>query len=168
LSIGDSLFVTKGANVTSGTAGLTFGNTTLSADNAAFNVGYGVNLTLGALSGTHTFMSDGDGQLTLNTASTRISGAVTLVWGTTVLGSTSALGTTGVPLILKSSTLDLATDASVNAYSTTIPYYYGYCSTIYSDRATSGAGITHTLGTLSIGGDLLVTMVQTLPAAQRA
>src|SRR5205814_1984145 len=79
----------------------------------------------------------------------------TLSGGTMKLGSASALGTTAVPLQLNGGTLDLATDASVNGYNTTV----GGAVTIISDRATSGAGITHTLGTLSIGNFQLNTTV---------
>ena len=68
------------------------------------------------------------------------------------LGSVSALGTTGTTLTLNGGTLDLATDATVNAYNTTV----GGSTTINSNRATAAsAGITHTLGTLSIGANTL-------------
>ena len=67
--------------------------------------------------------------------------------GTLVLGSTAALGAPGAALTINGGTLDMATNASVNAYNVTI----GGDVTIISDRATTGAGVTHTLGTLSIG-----------------
>lgn len=154
LSIGtaDQLNVTVGANVAGGTAGLTFGATTLSAATPVFDVATGANLTLGALSGNFAFTKQNAGQLTLNTASARTGGTVTLSAGTMKLGIVNALGTTGVPLALNGGILDLATDATVNAYNVTV----NGNATIASNRATSGAAITHTLGTLSLGtGDQL-------------
>ncbi len=154
LSIGNfQLNVTAGGNVTSGTAGLTFGNTTLSAATPIFDTASSTNLTLGALSGNFAFTKQNSGQLTLNTASGRSSGTVTLAGGTTVLGNASALGTTGVPLTLSGGTLDWAIDTSGNAYNTTVTAD----SAIVSDRATTGAGVTHTLGTLSIGAQLTIS-----------
>lgn len=148
LSIGNfTLTESVGPNVNSGIPGLSFGNTTLSANTPKFDIASGANLTLGALNTNSSFTKLGSGQLTLNTASARTNGTVTLSAGTMKLGNASALGTTGVPLQLNGGTLDLSTDASVNAYNTTV----GGSVTVVSNRATSGAAITHTLGTLSIG-----------------
>jgi len=94
--------------------------------------------------GNYSFTKQNSGQMTLNTDSARTSGTVTLSGGTMVLGSTSALGSTGVPVTVNGATLDLATDGSVNAYNVTMDGP----ATIASDRATSGAGITHTWGHL--------------------
>src|SRR5205085_1726968 len=83
LSIGNfTLSVTVGSSVTSGTAGLTFGATTLSAATPIFNTAASTELTLGALSGNNAFTKQGSGQLTLNSASARSSGTVTLTAGT--------------------------------------------------------------------------------------
>jgi hypothetical protein len=148
LSIGNfQLNVTVGTNVSGGTAGLTFGSTTFSASTPIFDVPTGANLTLGALTGNFNFGKQNNGQITLNTASARAGGSSTLTAGTMVLGNASALGTVATSLVLNGGTLDLMTDASVNAYNTTV----GGTATISSDRATGGVGITHTLGTLSIG-----------------
>ncbi len=152
LSIGaQTLNVDAGANVTSGTAGITFGATTLSASGAVFDVGTGVNLTLGVLTGNFDFTKQDAGTLTLNSASTRSSGATIVAGGELQLGSTSALGTTGTTLTLGAATLDLATNTSINAYNTTVTG----SATILSDRSTAGSGITHTLGTLAIGANTL-------------
>ena len=151
LSIGaQTLTVAAGANVASGTAGLTFGTTTLSAA-ATFDVGTTTNLTLGALAGNVNFTKTGVGTLTLNTASTRSSGSSILNAGTVALGSGSGFGTTGTTLSLGGATLGLNTNTTVNAYNTTLTA----ASTITSNRATSGAGVTQTLGTLSIGAQTL-------------
>jgi Fibronectin type III domain. len=153
LSIGNfTLSTTVGSNVSSGTAGLTFGNTTLSVATPIFDVATGANLTLGALTGNFSFTKQNTGQITLNTASIRSAGVTTLTTGTMVLGSASALGTTATTLTLNGGTLDLAIDASVNAYNTIV----GGAVTIASDKATaSSAGIIHTLGTLSINASTL-------------
>ena len=153
LGIGaNQLNVTAGSNVTSGTAGLTFSTTTLSSSGAVFDTATGTNLTLGALVGAYNFTKQNSGQLTLNTASTRTGGATTLSTGTLKLGAVAGLGTTGATLTLNGGTLDLATDATVNAYNTTV----GGTVTISSNKATgSSAGITHTLGTLGIGANQL-------------
>jgi len=149
LSVGNFIMsTTVGINVSSGTAGLTFGTTTLSAATPRFDVATGANLTLGALTGNVAFTKQNNGQITLNTASTRSAGVTTLTAGTMSLGSVSALGTTGTTLTLNGGTLDLKTDATINAYNTTV----GGAATILSNKATTAsAGITHTLGTLSIG-----------------
>ena len=64
------------------------------------------------------------------------------------LGSTTALGTAAVPVVLNGGTLDLATDGTVANYNITV----GGNAAIASDKATAAsAGITHTLGNLSIG-----------------
>lgn len=157
LSIGNNtLTIDRYApKVTSGTAGITFGVTTLTASTAVFEVNNGagvdVLLTLGSLSGNYNITKQGDGQLTLGSASSRSSGVTTLTAGTLYLGSASALGTTGTTLTLNGGILDLAIDSSINAYNTTV----GGNVTIISDRATSGPGVDHTLGTLSIGNNTL-------------
>jgi len=154
LSIGNfQLSVTVGSNVTSGTAGLTFGNTSFSASAPVFDVASGANLTLGAIQTVNNFSKQGAGQITMNSAANaaRTSGAFTLNAGTAVIGSASALGTTGSTLTVNGGTLDVAINSSINAYNTTV----GGSATILSDRASAGAGITHTLGTLTIGADTL-------------
>jgi autotransporter-associated beta strand protein len=153
LSIGasDQLNLTAGANVTSDTARLTFGATTLSAATPVFDVGTGAMLTLGALSGAFAFNKDDAGLLTLNTASSRTGGTVTINAGTLRLGIVNGLGTTGVSLVMAGGTLNLATNTSVNAYPITISGN----ATISPNRAATGAGVTHTLGTLSMGSQTL-------------
>ena len=126
--------------VTVGTGGATIGGTgniTLSA---------GLGPTANAL------IKTGANTLTLSAASSR-TGSTTLTNGTLALGNITALGTTLTnALALNGGTLDLNTDTSVSAYNTTV----GGTTTIASDKATAAsAGITHTLGTLSIGTNQL-------------
>ena len=93
-----TLSVAAGAFVNSGTAGMTFGTTTLTANGAVFDVASLANLTLGALGGNFAFTKQGSGQLTLNTAANanRTSAGVTLSSGTMRLGNASALGTAAI------------------------------------------------------------------------
>ena len=155
---GDRLSIQAGSNVTSGTAGVTFGTTTLSANGATFDVGSGASLTLNALAGNFAFWKQGVGTLNLASAAAtaRTSALAYMSAGTMVLGGTvgtsDALGTGGVKISLSGGTLDLATDTTVLAHEI---YLWGN-STILSDRATAGAGITQTLNKLtSYGADTL-------------
>jgi autotransporter-associated beta strand protein len=95
--------------------------------------------------GTGTLLKDGANTATLNDINT-FSGTTTLSLGTLILGNTAALGSAGNALQLNGGTLDLRTDASINAYNRTV----GGTCTIASGRANSGAAITHTLGTLTV------------------
>ena len=148
-----TLSVAAGALVTNGTAGITFGTTTLTNNGAVFDVASGANLTLGALTGNFTFTNQGGGQLTLNTAANanRTSARVTLSAGTMRLGNASALGTAAVPLTLNGGTLHLAVNGGVHAHNTTVSGN----ATITSDRSTGGSGVTNTLGPLGIGAQIL-------------
>ena len=149
---GQQLNILAGSNVTSGTAGVTFGATTLS-NATAFNVGSGANLTLGLISGNKIIFKQGVGMLTLNGASTN-TGAAYITSGTVVQNTVNGFGTVAVTLYLSgNSTLDLATDTTTNAYPVTL---LGN-ATILSDRLTpSSPGITQTLGTLtSLGANTL-------------
>ncbi len=148
LGSGDQLNVVAGSNVPAANAGLTFGATTLTAGTPLFNLSFDVNLTLGALSGNFAFTKQGNGLMTLNTASGRTGGIVTINSGSIRLGNASALGTAAVPVVLNAgSGLNLASAGSVNAHNVTV----NGDASIFSNRSTSGSGITHTLGTLSIG-----------------
>jgi len=158
LSIGaQTLSVAAGGNVSSGTAGLTFGTTTLTAGPAVFDVASGANLTLGAVVGAFNLTKQGGGQLTLNTASTRstAAGTTTLTAGTLRLGTANALNTSAsANLNLNGGTLSLGVDANTafNGTATIV----GGAATVEVDRNTAAAtATTHTLGTLSIGGQTL-------------
>ena len=82
-----TLAITAGALVNSGTAGVTFGTTTLSVSGTTFDVGAGANLTVGSLVGAFNFWKQGSGTMTLGTAAgARASGATYVTGGTLVLG----------------------------------------------------------------------------------
>jgi autotransporter-associated beta strand protein len=156
LTIGaQTLSITRGSNITTtGIGGITFGSVTQTGA-AIFDVGASATLTLGALQTTgQNITKQGTGTIVLGTAANalRVAGSNTLTAGTMRLGSVSALGTAGATLVLNGGTLDLATDTTVNAHNTTV----GGATTISSNKATaSSAGITHTLGTLSISAQTL-------------
>ena len=156
LSIGaNTLSITRGSGITgAGIGGITFGTVTQTGA-SVFDTGADTTLTLGALQTTaQNITKQGAGTLVLGTAANvaRVAGSNILTAGTMRLGSASALGTTGATLALNGGILDLATDTTVNAYNTTV----GGATTINSNKAAAAsAGITHTLGTLSIGAQTL-------------
>lgn len=163
LAIGaQQLNVQKGSNVTSGTAGVTFGTTTLSVSGTTFDVGSDANLTLNTLTGpAFNFWKQGSGTLTFASAAStaRTTGATYLTEGTVVLGGTvgtsDGLGTSGATLVLTGGTLDLATDTSVLGHATTVMG----STTILSNKSTaSSAGIIHTLGGLTLLGPSTLTV----------
>ena len=154
LTIGNvAMNVSTGSNVSANTPyGLTFGAVTLTANSATFDVpnnGTGLGtLTLGALGGSYNVNKSNSGLLYLGTAGSRGGGTTTLTAGTLKLGHAAGLGTTSSSLQLNGGIFDLAIDTTVNAINTTV----GGSMTIQSDKATAAsAGITHTLGTLSMG-----------------
>ncbi len=100
----------------------------------------------GVVSGAFALTKAGTGPMTLSGINT-YSGGTNLSAGTLVAASTQALGLAANTLNLAGGTLDLAVDNSIAANVTTISGN----AAIVSNRATSNAGITHTLGTLSIG-----------------
>lgn len=158
LSIGaQTLSIAAGTNVTSGTGEIVFGATTLTADGAVFTPATGSALTLGALGGNFNFSKSGAGTLVLATqaAATRTSANATLDAGTLRLGVGTALGRAGSTgtLTLNGGTLQLAINIATTFLGTATTVA-GNVS-IVSDRATSGAGLTHTLGTLAIGTSTL-------------
>lgn len=90
LSIGaQTLSVAKGGNVTSGTAGLTFGATTISSG-STFSPALDTLLTLGAVGGSGGLNKSGAGELRLGAAGS-FSGGVTIQAGVLSLGDAGAL-----------------------------------------------------------------------------
>jgi autotransporter-associated beta strand protein len=161
LSLGaNTLSINAGSNVTSGTAGLTLtaatGSLNLTASGGILDVGSGVVVTSsGSIAGTFNFAKQGAGTLVMNAGSTgRNSGQTTLTAGRLQLGASGGLGTSATTLVLNGGTLALLVDSSVNAYPTTV----GGTATIESGRATAGAGITHTLGTLTFSSAATLTL----------
>ncbi len=175
LAIGATqLNVSGGANVSSGTAGLSFGTVTLSGA-PTFNVtnptnGGTTRLVLGAVNNganTMTFIGNGNvgqtglwgsgsggvvigpaftGTFNLSQANS-YSGGTTLNSGTLVVGNPNALGPLSSAVTINGGVVDLAIDTTVNAYNLS----YNVPVNIYTDRATSGAGVAHALGGLTFG-----------------
>lgn len=150
-----TLTLSAGSNVGANTPyGLTLGNVNLNGRALTCSVanngtGRGT-LTFGSLSANNNLTKTGNGLLHLPVAgnSNRSSASTTLNGGTLKLGAPGALGASGATLTLTSGALDLAIDSSVFAHGTTVS---GNVTSL-CDRATANvAGITHTLGSLSIG-----------------
>jgi len=97
-----------------------------------------------------SLVMNGAGTQVLTAANTYL-GGTTVSAGTLVAQNPSALGATGAALTLAGGKLDMQTNTSMNALNTTV----SATSTLASDVLTPGAGITHTLGTLSINGSTL-------------
>ena len=147
-----TLTISEGSNVNSGTAGVTFGTTTLAHSGATFAPGANTNLTLGALGGAYDITVNGAGQMTLATTSTRatVAGTTTLTAGTLNLNTAKALNTSAsAPLYLNGGTLSLNVTAGATYLGTATTV--GGSATVQSSRLTSGNGVTQILGTLSIG-----------------
>jgi fibronectin-binding autotransporter adhesin len=134
-------------------SGGTSGTTTLSLGgaNAGANAINGI-ISNGSAGGT-VALAAGAGAWTLSKVNTYTGGTTISGTSTLTAANTSALGSLagGATLALSGGTLDIATNSSISAYNTTV----SGTATIASDLATSGAGITQTLGTLSIGANTL-------------
>jgi autotransporter-associated beta strand protein len=141
----------------SGIQGLAFGATTL-VGSPVFNVsnntgGATTALTLGLIGETTPglgFTKNGDGMIILAGGASTFTGPVLLNQGTLrVIGaSAGALGTGTASLQLAGGILELANSTARNYARPTL--VTGNVA-ILTDRLTTGAGLTHTLGTLSIG-----------------
>jgi fibronectin-binding autotransporter adhesin len=158
LSIGaQQLTLARTANVTSGTSGVVFGATTLTASGTTLDIGAGSNLTLGAIGGSFNVIKNGAGTLTLvGPTSTRAASTSFLNAGTIVQTGAGGIGTVAALLNLAGGTLDLASDTSTLAYPTTVRGNV----TILSDATAggAGAGVVHTLGTLTSLGANTITV----------
>lgn len=127
-------------------------------------------LTLNIASGTSTFggtlggagtnenklalAKTGAGTLELLSSNT-FTGGATISGGTLLASDTASLGAAGQIVTLSSGggfgTLNLATDTSANAYVLNFGSLAGSGGTVVVNRATSGAAITHTMGTVTMG-----------------
>jgi autotransporter-associated beta strand protein len=132
-----------GAMVNSGAAAVYSGNVTLGA---ASSIGGTGNIILSAgLIGNSLLTKVGANTLTLNAPTTR-AGGTQIDAGIVKLGSSTGLSAIEQTVTLNGGGLQLATDSSVGTY----PVVVAASSVIISDRATSGAGIVHTLGSLDL------------------
>ncbi|NDC63994.1 MAG: hypothetical protein EBZ59_08455, partial [Planctomycetia bacterium] len=104
----------------------------------------------GTISGNAGMTMAGSGTLTLSAGNT-VTGAFSVNSG--VVRATTNAGALGAgTLTLGGGNLELANDSGLNfARNTTV----STSGTIFSERLTSGAGVTHTLGTLGIGAQTL-------------
>ncbi|HYP15641.1 MAG TPA: autotransporter-associated beta strand repeat-containing protein, partial [Opitutus sp.] len=138
----------QGGTISSGLA--LAGNRTFTINNST---NAAADLTISGVisngSGTRSLTKAGNGTLVLSNTNT-YSGSTTLSAGVLRGTAAGAFGTGS--LVVNGGTLELANNASTNfARPTTV----GGNATITVDRTSSGAGITHTLGALSINGSTL-------------
>ena len=132
---------------------LTLSGALANAGNLLTLTGTGASGVLtGIVSGTGGLTKTGSGTWTLSGANT-FTGPVTVSAGTLVATtSANALGTGAATLTLNGGNLTLANNTALTfARNTTV----AADTTLTSNRLTAGAGLTHTLGTLSIGAHTL-------------
>jgi fibronectin-binding autotransporter adhesin len=121
---------------------------TLAGTTPTVSAGTGISATINAIvAGSAGITKSGAGTLVFNGANS-YTGTTTLSAGTLVVGHADALS--GALAGSGGADLRLATDSSVTAF--TISTGTNNSFTITSDRATSGAGITHVLGSAALGG----------------
>jgi autotransporter-associated beta strand protein len=137
------------------TIGLDF--TTTFQRTTTLTAGGGNLLLSGSIDGSGGgFLTAGTGTLTL-TGPNSFTGGVSIANNTTIVaGSPSALGTTAGTVTFQGTsgmTLVAAADSSLSAYPLSMGS--GRTATIVSDRATPGAGITHSLGLFGLSTSTL-------------
>jgi autotransporter-associated beta strand protein len=149
LSIGaQTLTVASGANVNSGTAGLTFGATTLSASGAVFTANAGTQLTLGAVSGTNTaFFVRGSGGVLLSAGVSTGTGGINK-GGSGVLTLSAANTYTGATVV-NAGTVQLSGTGNLGSGSAVTVSADGSAGTT---AVLNLAGLSATIGTLTLGG----------------
>jgi len=153
---------TAGTNGFTLTTGITNSSTSLETinDNIALSgtdtivtKSGGGNLTLGGtISGTGA-LTTGTSTGTLTLSGTNIyTGGTTVAEGVVVAANTQALGAVATDTVtIDSATLDLKGGSSTVGYNTVV----NGAAFIDVDNASSGAGVTYTLGTLTIGHEIL-------------
>lgn len=130
------------------TIGVTAGTLTLGGtlNNSAANVGI-------TKQGAGTLRLTGDNS-TFNGGVGSGAGAFNIPAGTLIAAHPAALGAAGQLVGVGGGTLHLATDTSVNAIAINLSSTAG-TGNIVADRATAGAGLTHVLGTATLGNQAL-------------
>ena len=176
----NTLSIGQGANTNSGSAGVTFSGTTTLSGAAVLNLGFNTTTTLAGITdagNTLTLQGGGSfaqsaawasgtaggltlsttyrGTATLNQVNT-FTGVVTIQSGFHTLVATSNAGALGLgTLDLQGGFLDLRNDTGLAFNRNTT---VNGNSTIIAERATAGAGVTHTLGTLNMNGAFTLTV----------
>ncbi|MCU0791688.1 MAG: autotransporter-associated beta strand repeat-containing protein [Opitutaceae bacterium] len=150
---------TQNTTVTGGTLQLGNGGTTgsitgtvavSSGASLAFNRSNNVTFA-GVISGAGSVVKNGSGNLTL-TGDNTYSGGTTVNAGTLIVSANSQLGDAAGGITLAGGNLRLSNNTATTfnrAVSVTAD------SGVVSNRSTNGAGVTHTLGTLTIGAHTL-------------
>jgi autotransporter-associated beta strand protein len=145
---GGATFTTTGYTITGSSINLT--GTSAAANTIIIDGASSSASVASALTGTNGLTKAGTGSLTLSGANT-YSGTTAISAGTLRAVGTSAMGTSSVTL--SGGTLELANDTN-STYTNNVTVSAN--STIKSDLSSgTGAGITNTLGTLTIGAQTL-------------
>ncbi len=146
-------YVNPGSGATTGVAPTVARTLTLSGSyTGAANTIQGViqNNANTNTTGIVNVVKTGDSTWVLSGTNT-YTGTTTVSGGTLVMANTQAFGTGSIARIILSGggTADIATDGGDTAYNITVGSNAN--GTIVSNRATAGAAIDHTLGTLNVG-----------------
>lgn len=135
--------------------------TITAAQTGTFDIDAGVTLTLGAAANVlttadanGTAIKNGDGQLVIVDANSSFDGTLRINDGTVQVRNAQSLGdaTNRGRVTLAGGTLDLRNDAA-SAFSNNVTVVAD--SGVNVDRVSSGTNLTHTLGTLTMGGHTL-------------
>ena len=148
-------FNLNAATLTSEDANQTYlGNIALTGANTV-NVTYSDKSATfsGIVSGGGSLTKASPGVLTLSNANS-YTGGTTISGGTIRTANTAALGAAGQALTLSGGTLQLSTDTALSSKNVTVSAN----STITLDRATTGAGVSTSLGTLTFGSNLTLSV----------
>lgn len=157
-----SITVAAGSMVTAGTAGVTFGATTLTGS-TVFDIESAAQLTLGALTGSANINKDGAGKLILNAATTTFSGGLNITEGTVNLASATALGTAGTAAInlgatggSANATLEFGTSFSTYSANPIFVQSGAGTRTITASGGTSGTTRKNIAGAITLANDLTI------------
>ncbi len=150
----DSLRITNGSNVTSGTGSVTAGTATLNRL-TYFTIDTLSNLTLAGFINNQQTNKMGSGQLTLNGSSTKTTAANTLTDGILRVESASGLATGTATLNIDGGQLVFANGANTTFTGTNL-LLRAASSRITIDRTTAAAtDVTHTVNQISWNGSNL-------------
>lgn len=170
LSLGAfTLTNTAGPNVSSGTAGITFGATTLTGagvintNNSFFVTGANALTTLGSLTGTFNVGIGGTGNTTITGAVTTSTGTITKN-GTGILTLSGANTTTGL-LTINGGSVVISAGGTLGAQALTFGASATGGGLFNFNSASTASALTQTLGALSfLGGEGVVQSTYTAGA----
>ncbi len=153
----ETVTILSGSHTITNTGAGSYGYVQLQGqDNQVFDIGSGAALTISPVikgdAGTRGFTKTGAGTLTLRGANTYGGGTILSGGKLVAMANASALGTGALTLNGASATLELDNNSGLSFNNNVT---VSSDATINPGRLTPGAGVTHTLGTLSIGPNTL-------------